>query len=176
MASITLPLGRLGQAATLMAKALEGKVAAGIVSASQRARVIMRDQTILAPPANPAGKGTGGAVNTGFYLRAWKADALVPQRAVHIYNQAPYAGVIEYGRRAGARTPPREVIARWAQRKLGLPYKEAWRAAYPIMRAIARRGLRDRKVLFGDSTQTRLREMFLEEILREVGSDLRLTP
>jgi hypothetical protein len=85
------------------------------------------------------------AVHTGQYKRAWKAQR-TPTGA-RVYNAAAYADIIEYGRRAGARQPPSEVIARWAQRKLGLKKKDAKRAGFLIARAIGRRGLKPRRVM-----------------------------
>ena len=59
-----------------------------------------------------------------------------------VISPLPYAIVqMETGRRAGAPFPPLDAIALWAQRKLGLPEAQAKRAAYPIARAIAQRGL-----------------------------------
>lgn len=112
-------------------------------SGALRAVPLLQQATAQAPPASD--RGSVGAVNTGFYRTAWSARSR-PDGAV-IANAAPYAGVIEYGRRAGAKTPPAEAIARWAQRKLGLSEEEARAAAFPIARAIARRGLRERRVL-----------------------------
>lgn len=88
-----------------------------------------------------------GAVNTGMYKRAWKYAEL-PDGA-QVFNTMPYAGVIEYGRRAGAQMPPRAAIEAWARRKLGLTAKEAKAAAWPIARAIAKKGIAGRYVLTG---------------------------
>lgn len=88
-----------------------------------------------------------GAVNTGFYRQAWKY--MPTPDGSQVFNQAPYAGVIELGRRPEKKQPPLEAIARWAQRKLGLTEKQAWHAAVPIARAIAKKGIPGRYVLQG---------------------------
>lgn len=139
----------------------------GALSGALRGLVIVQAATRTAPPASSG--GSPGAVNTGHYLRAWRAVAT--QRGAQIANSAPYSGVIEDGRRKGARTPPRQAIARWAQRKLGLTEKEAQRAAFAIARSIAKRGLRPRKVL--GSVLERIAKAALQEIAREVAKTLR---
>src|SRR5260370_20083155 len=82
--------------------------------------------------ANPRGIGSGGAVNTGNFRRRWKMSFDPGRRAVSVYNDAPYAGPVDIGRRPGSRMPPLRVIARWAERRLGLPKDEARAAAFPI--------------------------------------------
>lgn len=52
-----------------------------------------------------------------------------------------YGLVVEMGRRPGRRMPPLAAIGQWAQRKLGLSADEAMKAAWPIARAIAIRGI-----------------------------------
>jgi len=108
-----------------------------------------------------------GVVNTGFYRMAWKSEAL-PDGA-RVYNAAKYAGVIEYGRRPGS-FPPVSVIEHWAQRRLGLSKKEARAAAFPIARAIARRGIPGKRVLTGRRPQ--LDQDFLEEVRKELDLEL----
>lgn len=105
-----------------------------------------------------------GVFNTGYYKRAWTFSPI--EDGARVYNQAPYAAVIEYGRRPGARFPPRNAIIDFAQRKLGLSRKEAERAAFPIARAIARRGIRGRFVLVGALPQ--IKSDFFEEVLKEL--------
>ena len=122
------------------------------LAASAQAGVpLMVQRTAEAPPSDPGGKGTGGAFNTGRFSGAWDATA-IPEGGL-IFNRTPYGPVIEHGRRVGARQPPfkvpLDVIARWAQRRLGLSYEEAKRAAYPIARAISKRGLKPRNIMSG---------------------------
>lgn len=59
-----------------------------------------------------------GAVNTGYYKRAWKAERVDAETA-RIWNDAPYAGVIEYGRRPGT-FPPLAALEPWVARKLAI--------------------------------------------------------
>ena len=142
--------------------ALRGAKRGGLhaVSTLQRA-------TSRATPANPGGVGTGGAVNTAFYKRAWKSEPT--STGVRVYNAARYSSIIEYGRRPG-KFPPLAVIRDWAQRRLGLSRKEAERAAFPIARAIAKRGLVPRKVLSNALPQ--IHSHFLQEVVAELDREM----
>ncbi len=140
-------------------------------SLSMRALAIVQDAVRTAPPANPSGKGSGGAVNTGRYLSAWEAAPKQQSGSFGVLIQAPnsrapYAAVIEYGRRPGSRPPPVEPIARWAQRRLRLPYEQAKGIAFGIARSIGRRGLKGRRVLTGTPTVKKFRKAMQEEMLK----------
>jgi hypothetical protein len=168
--TISVPLDRLGDFISRLGPLAHTGIRNGLLSAAQRARVMVVDATRTAPPANPAGVGRGGAVNTGVFLRAWKSEVLTGRDAVYIYNQAPYAGVIEYGRRAGSTPPPVEAIARWAQRRFRMPYDRARGLAFGIAKRIGRRGLKGRHILTSPAMTMRLEEMFVEEIRAELAA------
>jgi hypothetical protein len=140
----------------------------GALKGAMRAVGTLQRATSKAPPANPSGKGKGGAVNTGAYKRGWKW-AKEPDGA-SVYNAMAYASIIENGRRKNSRRPPLDVIARWAQRKLGLSVREARRAAFPIARAIAKRGLIARQVM--GSSVLKIEEDFLIEVIKELDKAL----
>lgn len=143
-----------------------------MLSAAHRLQVKVQDQTREAPPASmgPMRGAYTGAVDTGNYLRSWKVKPT--DLGATLYNIAPYAGVIEWGRRAGRRAPPVQILATWVQRKLGLSRKEAQSAAFAISKAIAKRGLRARKVL--RTTTTKYARAFVrEEIKRELDNVLK---
>lgn len=146
----------------------------GARSAASQMLPILERATAMAPPASP--RGRPGAVNTGNYRQSWKAVAerssLYGGIGVLVSNTAPYAGVIEYGRRPG-KMPPKEPIARWAQRKLGLPYKEAKGLAFVIARRIGREGLLPRRVLTSEQTMTLLMEALERDVLHEIIQELR---
>lgn len=169
--TITVALPQLPALMARLKTKAEASLQRGIQSAAMRASPIMENAVRTAPPANPARKGVGGAVNTANYLRSWKSR---PQRTATgigllIYTGGvPYSGVIEYGRRAGARMPPAEPITRWAQRRFSIPYDEAKRISFVIRRAIKRRGLLPRHVLTSEKTQNQLVSAFQEEVLREL--------
>ena len=136
----------------------------GILSGALHSIPIMHRRTQEAPPANPNGKGTGGAVNYRNYLRSWKAERI--DNGATIYNEAPYAGIIEDGRRPGAKAPPREAIARWVQRKLRVTAKEAKSVAFVIARSIKARGLLPRRVMANAIPE--LTKAILDDVDREL--------
>ena len=170
----------------------------GARSAGLRAQAVMVRRTREAPPANPAGIGSGGAVNSGEFLRAWR-NLPIPEGS-RVLNDRPYGVFIEKGRqswgdalvegparkgagagrlsrgRGGSRSlrglPPLDMIARWAQRRLGLSESEAKRAAFPIAAAIRRRGLQPRQILSGDSAQAELAQILHEEVVRELDREI----
>ena len=167
--TIKVPFGQLARTLYSLKERGEGAYKRGLRSAAMRARTIMDAATVTAPPASA--NGTQGAVNTGAYRRAWKAEPTAD--GIHVYSLSPYAGVIEYGRRPGARMPPEDAIARWAQRKLGLPYKRARAVAFVMRRAIARRGLAPRKVLTSPNTVSFLVAALQGEVEREIMAEWR---
>lgn len=58
-------------------------------------------------------------VDLGAYKNAWKARRLRgPEGGAEIRNDAPYAGVIEFGRRPGRPGPPLQPILDWVDSKL----------------------------------------------------------
>lgn len=161
----------IGQLMEKLGARAEKAVHKAATALSMRALTIVQDAVRTAPPANPAGKGSGGAVNTGRFLAAWEAAPAQQGGSFGVLIQvpnskAPYAAVIEYGRTPGSRPPPVEPIARWAQRRLSLPYEQARGIAFGIARSIGRRGLKGRKILTGEKTRRRLRNAMQKELLK----------
>ena len=118
----------------------------GLLAGAARCIPILHRATMMAPPASD--RGSRGAFSSGFYQRAWKFGRV--EGGSRVWNDATYAGVIEHGRRSaseGGSFPPPSVLAKWAQRKLGLSAKEAASVGFAIARAIYIRGLRPRRVL-----------------------------
>lgn len=83
--------------------------------------------------------------DTGRYNLSFKAEDI--EDGVALLNVAPYAAVIEEGRRPGARQPPREVLIPWIQRKMGKSAEEAAALAFIIARAIARKGITPKNIV-----------------------------
>ena len=141
----------------------------GAKMGAMRAVSTLQRATSLAGPANPQRVGTGGAVNTGAYKRAWKWETL-PDGA-RVFNAMPYASVIEFGRRSGVTAqPPTLAIANWAQRRLGLPALDARRAAFAIAAAIKQRGLLPRLVL--TNQRSNIEQGFHAEVQKELAKEL----
>lgn len=173
--TIRTTLSEIGQLIEKLGDRAPVAIQKAATSLSMRALTIVQDAVRTAPPANPSKKGAGGAVNTGRFLAAWEAAPAQQGTAFGVLIQvpnskAPYAAVIEYGRRPGSRPPPSEPIARWAQRKLRLPYEQAKGVAFAIARSIGRRGLVGRRILTGRPTVTKLRTAMKEELLKELIS------
>lgn len=103
-----------------LADQLRPTIVRGIHSGAARAVGYLVQRTRAAPPANPAGIGTGGAVNTGGFLRRWKSVRL-PDGA-ELVNDSPYAGNVDpdaqYGRRPGSKFPPKDALIAWIKRRL----------------------------------------------------------
>jgi hypothetical protein len=140
------------------------------LSAAQRSVALMQQRTRQAPPANPSGIGQGGAVNTGNYLRRWRA--MRQANGASVYNPTPYAGVIELGRRPGSRMPPVGIIARWIQRRLSVSIEVARQSAFIIARAIAERGLLGRRVMTHPTALRKMAKFFQDEFTKELDREL----
>lgn len=71
------------------------------------------------------------AVDQGFYKQSWSARP-VPKGAA-LDNNAPYAAVLEYGRRPNRPGPPLEPIVGWVRRKM----RGDIRGQYRVAKALA---------------------------------------
>lgn len=101
-----------------------------------------------------------GLVDLGTYKRGFQVRHV---RGVggELVNTAPYAGIIEHGRRPGAPGPPLEPIYQWVRRKLGIDDRNV---AWVIRNAIHRRGLRPRFIM--RRTFRQMQGWFREEALK----------
>lgn len=85
-------------------------------------------------------------VDTKRYLNSFEIHR-GPRHEVIVNNSRRYAGVIELGRRAGARRPPVQALVGWVRRKLGVSAKDAPRVAFAVARKIGERGLPAKRVV-----------------------------
>jgi hypothetical protein len=152
-----------------LAENLRPTLMRGVRSGAQRAISYLIDQTRKAPPANPGGIGSGGAVNTGAFIRGWRSFAL-PDGAV-IKNIEAHGPIVDGGRRPG-KFPPRWALVPWIMRRLKKSKAEAEALYYPIAKAIASRGLIARQILSGDMSQRYIAKLVREEILHEIDREL----
>jgi len=177
-AVVTIPFEKYGA----YMQALKGKsseaLSKGVLSAAMRAETIVVDEA-----------QKKRVFNTGYYVRAWKAERRSDRTSIRVYNLAPYAGVIEEGRRPQpGRTAPRpgtprrprgsgpipmeqlpafrKAIAAWVMRKFGLPYEQAYPVMWAVSNSINKRGIPARRVL-GDATPT-IATAFAQEVEREL--------
>ena len=139
----------------------------GLKAGAQAARTVLVRESDRADPASE--RGSRGAVNYGRYRAAWTSEVITDDK-IRIENAVGYAGVIEGGRRAGARPPPRAALAAWAMRKMHLDAKQAQSVGFLIARAIAKRGLQPRRVMAKSIPQ--IVKITRAEILRAVHTAL----
>ena len=93
--------------------------------------------------------------DTGNYLRAWRFS--LHHNGAVLFNSAPYAAVIDLGRRPGSKMPPVDAILNWVMHKKlgGFKGKYASRRqaarglAFAIARSIAKKGMPARHVMTG---------------------------
>lgn len=150
MSTVVLSLGQWADLWKKRQAGMQAAMDAGLLAGGMRCIPILQRATRNAPPASD--NGSPGAFDTGNAHARFTAS-LIP-KGVRVQNDAAYFGVIDGGRRKNSRTPPLDVIKRWSMRKMGLSEEEAKAAAWPIARAIGKRGLEARNI-FGDS----IREM-----------------
>lgn len=146
----------------------------GARSAALAVTAMAQRRTRTAPPANPAGKGKGGAVNTGDYLRRWRWIS-IPDGA-RVLNDHPAAAVIEYGRRPGSAPPPPLAIRDWLIRRLRMKEAQANRVARAVAIAIGRRGLLARHVLTSEDAVQEIARILEREVKHELDRELARRP
>jgi hypothetical protein len=129
-----IPLKDLAPLMRKLGKAAPEALKKGLLSGALRSVVEMQKRTTDAL-----------VFDRGGYRRSWKATPTAS--GALLFNDAPYSPIIEEGRRPGARPPPSAVIERWAKRKLALSDSEAKAAAFPIARAIGKRGIAGKHLL-----------------------------
>ena len=95
-----------------------------------------------------------GAYRDGWYQRVRGATLVIS-------NSAPHFPFVEYGRRAGKKQPPLKPIRDWVISK-GMRAD----AAFPVARAIGRRGIRARPLFTKASTQKRIESEVNRRLLR----------
>lgn len=168
MATIEVEFEGLGRLLSQLGVHADVAVNKGLLSAANRSRQLL-----------VAESNRKRVTNTGNFRRAWKSARVVEvdpgtteiRRGVQVWNAAPYSGVVEEGRRPGARMPPLEPIARWAQRKFRIPYRRARGLSFAIARKIAREGIPPKHVL--TDVIPRISSYIRDEVTHEVGVALR---
>lgn len=187
MSDILLSMDQWAKSRKRLADTYMPTVKAGILSGVMRLIPHMQERTRTAPPANPAGIGSGGAVNTGAYLRSWQVNPLA--NGARLFNGSPYSGIIEHGARPmGARarmtrgtgsaikrkpiSKRMRALQRWVELRLHVPRSESRQVAFLVGRAIARRGLVGRHVLTADDNVRQMTDLVLGEVQHEIDGAL----
>jgi hypothetical protein len=102
----------------------------------------------------------------GTYQVGWRYQAAFTK--LFLRNIAAHAVNVERGRRAGAAMPPLAPIRAWALRH-GMSASAAW----PIARAIARRGIPARPVLLKPENQRSIKQVWQAAMKGAVGDAAR---
>ena len=77
-----------------------------------------------------------GAVDQGLFKQSW-THAVGKDKSAELRNDAPYAGIIERGRRPGRPGPPLLPIVGWVKRKFGGEVKGQYRFAKRLATGLA---------------------------------------
>lgn len=104
------------------------------------------------------------------FVRGWRAVLGNPPSSTRVYNKMPYASVIEFGRRAGARRPPVDALVPWVRDKLGVRGKEVRSVAFLVARKIGVKGIKARPVIRDPKVQAKVSKIVtsvVNEKLRE---------
>jgi hypothetical protein len=116
----------------------------------------IRDTVILHGPEiavhHTQALGKYAPINLGNYLRGWQAKDT--EDGAVLFNDVPYADIIESGRRPNRRMPPTRVIEEWLEQKLrgrvknrGKRRAQAKSLAFVVARAIGKRGLPGKHIM-----------------------------
>lgn len=166
--------------AELVIRLGKDSVKAALAGFVRRTKAELRAGALEAAHAGVAGAiadtDAAGLVDLGTFKRGWQARA-TPEGA-ELYNDAPHAAAIEYGRRPGAAGPPLAPILGWVRRQLvgrswggrpPLAEEDALRVAHIIRRRIHLRGSPPRFLL-------RKQKALVERVFRDAIAGLSETP
>lgn len=145
--TVHIPMRDLGRYMRTVGDAFGPAILAGLTSAAVRSIATLSNET-----------NNKRIRDTGRYLNGWSHSPAMRfgeiSAAIKVYNDAPYSGVIELGRRAGRKMPwvrdtPLEMqpIYLWCIRQLGMTADEAKKAARPIAWSIKRKGIKGKYVV-----------------------------
>jgi len=145
--TVKIPIRDLGRYMRELGESFGPALLAGLTAAAVRTQATLVSEGdrkgVTDTLRYRAGWGRGTAMRLG------EASA-----SIRVFNDAPYSGVIELGRRAGRKMPwvrdvPLEAqpIYMWCIRKLGMTADEAAKAARPIAWSIKRKGIKGRYVV-----------------------------
>lgn len=156
-------------AVVIRADQLEEFVRAKLEEKRQICRDVAYELILEAEARAVAETNRKGLVDQDQFKHSWDHRRL--DNGAELGNDAPYADVLEYGRRPNRPGPPLAPIQEWVERKLVpngiVDAEEAGEAARAIRWAIHKRGMEGRKILQG------LRPWMLREYTQMVRTRLR---
>jgi hypothetical protein len=120
------------------------------------------------------------AIATGRYKQSWTTNppykSGIREISMRMFSASEYAGVIEFGRRVGAKMPPSGAIDQWLRAKgiaTGMSPSARRRFIFVIRRAISRRGLQPgRRVLYNPRTEVQMIVCVYKNIVDECNKSL----
>jgi hypothetical protein len=123
--------------------------------------------------------------DTGRFLQGWGHSPAMSlggaNATVRVFNDAPYSGVIELGRRSGRKMPwvrghavTTQPIYLWCIRQLGMTAADAERAAWGIAASIKRKGIKGKFIV--RDVKDKLAEDGAKEISKALRRALRQLP
>jgi hypothetical protein len=167
----TVELKHIDRALFALGKKAVSGMSAALTSVGMKVRadITRRSQTFKYSPGFML-------LNTGYYARAWKTEKVMESSSaldgyIRVFNQAPYAGVIEYGRRAGV-MPPSGALVPWVRRKLGVSAKKAPGVAFAIAKKMKTHAIPGKFVLTAPAYQAHLQQLFVSELKRTLTNVL----
>lgn len=145
--TVKIPIRDLGRYMRTLGDAFGPAILSGLTGAAVRSVATLANET-----------NRKRVRDTGRYLNGWQYSPAMRlgdvAASIRVYNDAPYSGVIELGRRAGRKMPwlrdvPLEAqpIYMWCIRQLGMTADEAAKAARPIAWSIKRKGIKGKYVV-----------------------------
>ncbi len=167
MSTVRCDIEDLGKTLEALAKKAKPAVSSALTSAALLLRVAVTQRAMT----TKSDRGFAG-FNTGYYARAWKTQKVVDSgdladSYIRIFNQAPYAGVIEYGRREG-KMPPSSALVPWVRRKLGVSAKKAPGVAFAVAKKIGARTIAGRHIITDPAFRLRMQALFVWEVTRSL--------
>lgn len=122
---------------------LPAEIAKRIAADVQLARRAALDAALRGVQVAVAATNKAGAVDQGLFKLSWGARPT--KRGAALENTAPYAGVIERGRRPGRPGPPLQPIIDWVHRKHRTSVALEVKAIRSLALGLARAGGRTRR-------------------------------
>jgi hypothetical protein len=153
----------------------------GLIKSQPGLMVAVHESTLRTKGVAPSTRGrVMPAIATGRYSNSWRVGrpyrSGIKEISMRMFSASEYAGVIEFGRRVGAKMPPSSAIDRWLRAKgidVGMSPSARRRFIFYVRRAISRRGLQPgRRVLYNQNTQGQMIVCVYKNIVDECNKSL----
>lgn len=155
MSVTNVPIKDLGKYEARLAQDFPRRLRDGMARGARAVYGYLVKQTALA-----------GIRDLGTFQRGWMTVQL-SDWAVRVYNAAPHAPWVEFGRLPG-KMPPSSALESWTARHLG----DA-RLAFVVARSIGRRGIRARPVMYAPGALGRMSDLMAKHTIRALDEALR---